>query len=108
MNDLYKDASLCPRIMNVINIQDFKSVQPCKDARKMYVELASIELDRRVRSSLSHSPLCVRKRNASQTSLQSMTSCKTHRTDNSSSSGGWEGVDRNVAAEAMLMLGLNL
>lgn len=109
MDELCRDASLCPRITRVVNIQDFGAVPPCEDARKLYIELASIELDRRVRS-LSPSPFGVRKRNASETSLESMASmasCKTHRTDATSHSAESEGVDRNVAVGAMLMLGLN-
>ena len=98
MDELCRDASLCPRITRVVNIQDFGAVTPCEDARKLYIELASIELDRRVRS-LSHSLFGVRKRSASETSLES--------TDATSSSRGSEGVDRNVAVGAMLMLGLN-
>ena len=106
MDELCRDASLCPRITRVVNIQDFGAVPPCEDARKLYIELASIELDRRVRS-LSPSPFGTRKRNASETSLESMASCNTHRTDATSSSVESTGVDRNVAVGAMLMLGLN-
>lgn len=53
MNKLYQDASLCPRFTDAANIRDLAFVAHNTNARKMYIKLASIELERRVRSSFT-------------------------------------------------------
>jgi hypothetical protein len=103
MNRLYQDASLCPRFTKAENIHDLGAVPTYNNARKVYIELASIELDRRVRS-FSGSPSGISKRNHSETSLESMASAKTASEDASNALSQSNEHDLNAAAGAIMML----
>ena len=103
MNRLYQDASLCPRFTKAENIHDLGAVPPYNNVRKVYIELASIELDRRVRS-FSPSPSGMRKRDLSETSLESMASAKTGSEDAATVLPQSREYDLNAAAGAIMML----